>query len=50
MKRANKKIVQLSLYDEFDIKISTYNEGTFPSYKHFLFEMDWISAKALTEF
>ena len=42
MKRANKKIVQLSLYDEFDIKISTYNEGTFPSYKHFLFEIFYV--------
>ena len=42
MKRGNKKIVQLSLYDEFDSKISTYNEGMFPAYKHFLFEIFYV--------
>lgn len=42
MKQSNKKIVQLSLYDEFDIKASTFCEGTFPSNKHFMFEMMYI--------
>jgi AraC-like DNA-binding protein len=37
----NKKIVQLSLYDDFDIKVSSFN-GTFPSYKHFLFELVFV--------
>ena len=42
MKQSNKKLVQLSLYDEFDVKVSAFSEGTFPSYRHFLFEMIYI--------
>jgi AraC-like DNA-binding protein len=33
--------VQLSLYDDFDIKVSSFN-STFPSYKHFLFEIIYV--------
>jgi len=42
MGKSNKKIVQLSLYDEFDIKVSTFNNGTFPPHRHLLFEMMYV--------
>lgn len=35
-------MLQLSLYDEFDVKVSTFSDGIFPFYKHFLFEIIYI--------
>ncbi|MEP6514268.1 MAG: AraC family transcriptional regulator [Parafilimonas sp.] len=42
MKQANKKIVQLSLYDEFDIKVHTFSEWPFPAQRHLFFEIIYI--------
>jgi len=42
MKQNSKKIVQLSLYDEFDIKVHTFSVSPFPSRRHLFFEIVYI--------
>src|SRR5258706_2241032 len=42
MKKGNNKIVQLSLYDEFDIKVYTFSEWQITSQRHLFFEIIYI--------